>query len=182
MNINLYVVRHCKAEGQQSKAKLTELGTKQAEKLSEFLLHKNIDFIVSSPFERAYRSILPLAKRINIKVVLDDRLIERVLTSEIQPNWLEMLRLTYDDLQISYEGGESSVSAMERGIAVVKEALDSEHKNIVLVSHGNLISLLLKHFDDRIGFNDWVKLSNPDVFHLVFSDKKIIDIKRIWEE
>ncbi|GBG05576.1 putative histidine phosphatase family protein [Paenibacillus agaridevorans] len=50
------------ADGQEPDAKLTELGIQQAVNLTEFLLDKDIDFIISSPFERAYRTIAPLAQ------------------------------------------------------------------------------------------------------------------------
>lgn len=179
---NVYVVRHCKADGQEPDAKLTELGIQQAENLAKFLLDKDIDFIISSPFERAYRTIAPLAEQIGIEVVLDDRLAERLLSSKNHPDWRNMLRKTYDDLDICYEGGESSNTAMSRAISVVMEVLNGENKNIVLVSHGNLISLLLKHFDDQIGFGEWESLSNPDVFHLTFSGENKPNIHRIWAE
>ncbi|MCA0757877.1 histidine phosphatase family protein [Paenibacillus sp. N4] len=176
---HVYVVRHCKAEGQEPDAKLTEPGIQQAENLAEFLLDKDIESIVSSPFERAFRTIAPLAEQIGVEVVLDDRLAERILSSKNHPDWRDMLRKTYDDLDLRYEGGESSSTAMGRAISVVMEVLNSEYKNIVFVSHGNLISLLLKHFDDRIGFKEWESLSNPDVFHLSFSENKP-SIRRIW--
>lgn len=48
---NVYVVRHCKADGQEPDAKLTELGIQQAENLAKFLLDKDIDFIISSPLK-----------------------------------------------------------------------------------------------------------------------------------
>jgi 2,3-bisphosphoglycerate-dependent phosphoglycerate mutase len=178
---NIYVVRHCKAEGQASDARLTATGDEQAEKLAEFLSDKNIDYIISSPFERAYRTIKPLSNKIGIEIVLDERLTERILSDENHPDWRGMLLKTYDDLDLCFEGGESSNTAMGRAIHVVKEVMDSEMKNIVLVSHGNLISLLLKHFDDRIGFMEWDSMSNPDVFHLTFSEDKP-NIRRIWAE
>lgn len=169
---NIYVVRHCKAEGQEPEARLTDLGVIQAEELTDVLLKKDIHFIISSPFQRARHTITPLAEKLGIEVVLDDRLAERVLSNENQPDWLTMLRKTYDDLDLCYEGGESSNTAMSRAISVVKELLNSEYQNIVLVSHGNLISLLLKHFDGQIGFKEWEALSNPDLFHLAFSEDK----------
>lgn len=179
---NVYVVRHCKADGQEPDAKLTELGIQQAENLAEFLLEKDIDFIISSPFKRAYRTIAPLAEQIGIEVVFDDRLAERILSSKNHSDWRDMLRKTYDDLDICYEGGESSNTAMSRANSVIMDVLNGENKNIVLVSHGNLISLLLKYFDDRIGFKEWESLTNPDVFHLTFSEEKKPNIHRIWAE
>jgi 2,3-bisphosphoglycerate-dependent phosphoglycerate mutase len=102
---NVYVVRHCKADGQEPDARLTELGVQQAEKLAKFLLGKDVDFIISSPFERAYRTITPLADKMGVEVVLDDRLTERVLLGKNHAEWREMLRKTYDDLDLCYEVG-----------------------------------------------------------------------------
>ncbi|MCM3786230.1 phosphoglycerate mutase family protein [Neobacillus mesonae] len=179
---NVYVVRHCQAEGQASDAQLTANGIVQAEILAEFLLYKGVDYIISSSYERAYSTIKPLSEKIGVEIAVDERLTERVLSDKSYPDWRNMLRKTFDNLDICYEGGESSNTAMSRVISVVMEALNSEYNNIVLVSHGNLISLLLKYFDDRIGFKEWAALSNPDVFHLNFSAEDKPAIHRIWVE
>lgn len=43
--MNVYLIRHCKAEGQSAEAKLTEEGNAQAAKLADFLESKGIDAI-----------------------------------------------------------------------------------------------------------------------------------------
>ncbi|SFE73135.1 2,3-bisphosphoglycerate-dependent phosphoglycerate mutase [Paenibacillus catalpae] len=177
----VYIVRHCKAAGQEPDAPLTETGAKQAVELAEFFSGKEVDFILSSPFERAYRTITPLADRIGLDVALDNRLAERVLSSNIYEDWRERLRKTYEELDLCYEGGESSNLAMSRAASVVTEALNSGKKNIVIVSHGNLISLLLKHFDNRIGFKEWEGMTNPDVIQLTFLEEDKPSIQRIWK-
>lgn len=178
---NIYIVRHCKAEGQAPDARLTEIGEKQAKELTGFFSEKNIDSIISSPFERAYRTIKPLADKIEVKIVTDDRLTERVLSEKNDPDWRDMLLKTFDDLDVCYEGGESSKTAMSRAINVVTDVLNSSYKNTVIVSHGNLISLMLKHFDDWIGFQEWESMSNPDVYHLSFPTDTP-SISRIWTD
>ncbi|NOU74256.1 histidine phosphatase family protein [Paenibacillus sp. LMG 31458] len=178
---NVFIVRHCQAEGQSADARLSDLGLNQANKLTEFLMPKNIDYIISSPYERAYRTIFPLAERLGIEIVTDNRLTERILSEKNHPDWREMLRQTYYDLDLCYEGGESSNVATHRVITVVKELLNSRFENIIIASHGNLISLLLKYFDDRIGYKEWENLSNPDVFHLSFM-KDTPNIERIWTD
>lgn len=178
---HIYVVRHGKAEGQAPDAPLTAEGAQQAIRLAEWFADKPIDDIVSSPYERAYRSIQPLGDRLGIEVVLDDRLTERVLSSRSDPDWRERLLKTYDDLDLCYEGGESSRSAMNRAVQAVKEVLARGCRNAVIVSHGNLISLLLKHFDNRIGFNEWASMTNPDVYRLSFQTRNP-EIQRVWTE
>ncbi|MCQ6559264.1 histidine phosphatase family protein [Paenibacillus mendelii] len=175
----LYIVRHCQAEGQAADAPLTAAGLQQADQLAEFLLDRDIQHILSSPYERATKSIEPLARKLGVDVRLEDRLTERVLSNPNHPEWRERLRRTYDDLDLCYEGGESSRTAMTRAIAVVDEALNSAYDNILIVSHGNLISLLLKYYDPHIGFREWAALSNPDVYQLSFHQESPA-IQRLW--
>ncbi|MGG4108138.1 histidine phosphatase family protein [Paenibacillus lautus] len=176
---NVIIVRHCKAEGQAVDAPLTVQGIKQALELAEFLSDKGIDHIVSSPYRRACDTIKPLANLIGVEVVMDERLTERVLSGCNEPAWREMLRQTYDDLDLCYEGGESSRTAMHRAVRVVEEVLQNSSQNAVIVSHGNLISLLLKYYDNRIGFDEWEALTNPDVYQLNFHSDVLV-IQRIW--
>jgi len=177
--LNIYVVRHCKTEGQSRGANLTEEGYLQAEAVAEFLYDKNIESIVSSPYLRAIQSISPLAEKIQIKLDKDDRLAERVLCGESHPDWLEMLRHTFTDLELCYEGGESSTTAMNRALDVIKDVKNSGFNNVVIVTHGNLMSLLLKYYDHSFGFEEWKSLSNPDVYQLHFEGEFPI-IQRVW--
>lgn len=177
--MNIFIVRHCKADGQSPTANLTEEGYKQANKLAEFFSEKNIECIYSSPFIRAINSIAPLAQKIRTNIITDDRLSERLLCSENHPNWREMLRNTFNDLELCYEGGESSATAMERALSVISDVRKSGSTNVVLVTHGNLMSLIIKYYDSKFGFMEWEALSNPDVYHLQCNDITP-KIQRIW--
>lgn len=181
MHKHIYIVRHCKAEGQEPEAKLTEKGVQDAYLLVQFFKDKSIDYIISSPYLRAHHTILPFAEEFNVAIHFDNRLTERVLCNSSHSNWLDMLKQSFKDLDLYFEGGESSHTAMNRIVQVVEEALDSESKNIVIVSHGNLIALLLKYFDNRIGFEEWQALSNPDVFKLSFMKNKKTLLQHIYK-
>lgn len=177
--MNIFLVRHCKAEGQSPTAQLTEEGHRQARTLAAFFGEKNIQGIYSSPFVRAIHSVAPLASKLGMHVMTDDRLSERVLCGEDRPEWREMLRSTFVDLDLCYEGGESSAAAMERALSVIKEIRESGLTDVVVVTHGNLMSLLLKYYDNKFGYEAWESLSNPDVYHLDFHEKTP-GIRRIW--
>jgi 2,3-bisphosphoglycerate-dependent phosphoglycerate mutase len=180
--LNIYIVRHCKAEGQSPSANLTDEGFLQAEKLAKFLYDKNIERIISSPYARAYQSILPLAEKLRMKITIDTRLSERILCSENHPDWREMLRNTFDDLELCYEGGESSSTAIKRALSVITEVENSETNDIAIVTHGNLMSLLLKFYNNNIGYEEWEVLSNPDVYLLHFGGGTSPFMQRIWND
>lgn len=179
---HIFLIRHCQAEGQAPDAPLTLLGKEQAIKLSEFLDRFEIDYVVSSPYTRAYSTIEPFALKKSLSIHTHNDLQERILSSENVTDWLEKLKLTFDDWDLCYSGGESSRDAMKRGIAVIHHVLKSDAQSVAMVSHGNLISLLLKYYDDQIGFEHWQALSNPDVYHLVFDhNHSLIMMERIWK-
>jgi 2,3-bisphosphoglycerate-dependent phosphoglycerate mutase len=178
----IYLIRHCKADGQEPSAQLTSEGFEQASKLADFLYPKQIDHIVSSSYQRAIATITPLAQKINLKINTDARLCERILSSEALDNWEEKLFDTFKDNEMRLHGGETSFEATERGISVLEELLDESANNIVVVTHGNIMCLMLRFYDKNYGFDEWKKLTNPDVFELSIPTKgEAVCIKRIWE-
>ena len=166
MSKNIYIVRHCQAEGQPPESQLTEVGFQQAAELAVLFSNMKINRILSSPYLRAIQTVEPMSKETNIRIEIDDRLAERTLSSEDLPDWMDKLKATYDDLELKYEGGESSKEAMTRIVSVVEEAFGSDTENTIIVTHGNIMSLLLKNYQDSFGFEDWKNLRNPDIFLL----------------
>ena len=173
----IYVIRHCSAEGQTPDADLTEEGILQAEKLVPFFDGIEIDQIISSPFVRALRSAEPLAKEKGVHIEQDSELAERVLSSHNLEDWLVKLEATFVDTSLKYEGGESSMEAMARVRKVVEEL--GYGSRTVLVTHGNLMALLIRSFDDQFGFEEWHALTNPDVFTLRITHS-CGEVARIW--
>ncbi|HEX8286770.1 MAG TPA: histidine phosphatase family protein [Pyrinomonadaceae bacterium] len=180
MNKIIYLIRHCQATGQAADAPLTSEGIDQAETLAEFLLEAQIGQIVSSPFARAIESINPLSIRLNIEIKLDERLIEAALSTIDYSDWLDKLRETFSDFEISFKGGESSRTATTRAVAAINDALLLDTDSIVVVTHGRLLTLILKHFDSKYGFEEWRNLTTPDVFRIVIKENEF-QADRIWQ-
>lgn len=170
MSQMLYVVRHCQSTGQEPNARLTETGQHQAIALADWLGEAQINRIISSPYVRAYQSIVPLSEQLGLMIEVDDRLVERVLSPTPFHDWREKLSETFVNLDLSFAGGESSRAAMSRGIAVIKEVMQQTEKPVAIVTHGNLMTLILKFFDEQIGYADWANLQNPDVYQVQIED------------
>lgn len=171
MEKRIFIVRHCAAEGQPVEARLTEKGFKQAADLVDFFKDIEVDRIISSPYLRAIQSIEPLAKERNIEVAIDERLSERVLSSVNLPDWMDKLKDTFSDLQLEFEGGESSQNAMDRAAAVVDEIFQEKEETTIIVTHGNLMALMITYFNQDFGFEGWKQLTNPDVFLLRYNEE-----------
>ena len=57
---------------------------------------------------------------------------------------------------------------MDRAVFAIEEILRHDVTTTAVVTHGNLMILLLKYLDDRIGFVEWESLKNPDVYRVEF--------------
>ena len=177
--MRLLLVRHCAASGQEPTADLTPEGFSQSESLATFLSERSVDQIISSPYVRAINSVLKVADRLNIAIKTDVRLIERRLGCDGDPKWLDCLSASFDDLSLRFGDGESGLEAMQRGRSVVNELIGSSSKLPVVVTHGNLLVLILKSFAPSWGFQHWKSLTNPDVFELELLDVESA-VRRIW--
>lgn len=180
MTKNIYVIRHCSATGQADESPLTAEGSRQTEALSAFLEGRNIEHVYSSPSRRALDTILPFASRNSVAVRTDSRLRERILSTEPLDNWMECLEQSFNDRALKFNGGESAIEAAQRSYEVVKGILDDKYSTVALVTHGNLMALLLGLFDSSIGYSEWSRLSNPDVY-LISAHDSSFEVKRVWE-
>lgn len=179
----IYLVRHCEADGQQPTANLTELGVQQSHDLVRFFVGKNIDAVYSSTYNRAVQTVEPLVAALNLEIREDARLTERVFSTIIMDDWMAWFKKGFENPDLVFEGGESGRDAQQRIVKMMEEIFSSEGDRVVVVSHGNLISLFLQTINQSFGFKDWQELSNPDVF-LVTSDFSTdqLSYERVWDQ
>lgn len=177
----IFVVRHCEAEGQPKQAPLTQNGVIQAKHLSNFLSDFNIERVISSPYLRAIQSAKPFSKRADLEIEIDQRLRERVLSTNHLPDWFDKLKQTFTDFDLTFPGGESSRIAMNRIVDALNDIQANTYSRTVIFTHGNIMSLLLNYYNENFGFETWEKMTNPDVFLLTFKVNDIC-IQRIWTE
>ncbi|SDN47966.1 2,3-bisphosphoglycerate-dependent phosphoglycerate mutase [Psychrobacillus sp. OK028] len=177
----IYLIRHCQAKGQEPSAGLTNVGREKALELVPILEKFNIDHIISSPYKRAVQTIKPFSESKRIPIIIDDNLQERVLSADSMEDWLEKLERTFLERDLTFSGGESSIQALTRIREVVDEVFENQQmRNVAIVSHGNILSLLINHYETTFGFAQWQQMKNPDIFVLE-KVNDIIHIKRIGQ-
>lgn len=176
-------MRHCSASGQHKDSPLSTEGMRQSQLLSFFLSDRNdpIDKIISSSYLRAIESIKPYANKIGVNIEIDDRLRERILSNEPVDDWLEVLEHSFAHHEYYLPGGESSKEATHRANELFKEINDSEDSHFILITHGNLLALILSQFDDRFGFEEWKSMQYPDVY-LIHYDDGIQFVEQLWKD
>ena len=178
---NLILVRHCQATGQEPDAPLTDTGRQQSQFLATFLSDYPIDHIITSRYLRAQHSIQPFATISDLPIHADPRLNERVLSAEPIENWQEVVRDSFDDHDLRAPGGESAREVSGRAWAALDEILAENYRLPIVVTHGNLMALVLHSLDSSFGFEGWKSLSNPDVYLLQHHQSSELTHQRIWQ-
>ena len=178
-----YLVRHAHARWSQDENRpLSAMGIKDAVHVGNKLCKHPITLIYSSPAKRARQTISPLAELLGIPIQIEPDLQERKLGSGVFDDFFKAVEVTWQDPSFAHLGGESSVNAQKRGIAMVQQLLErhpTEH--IVLSTHGNLMALILQAFDPSVDFMFWKSLSMPDIFQLTTNQTGHGFTRRLWQ-
>ena len=76
-------------------------------------------------------------------------------------------------------GGETLREIEARGCAALADIASAGHGLAIAVSHGNLISAILRAADPSFGFEDWRALRNPDLFEITIAAGRPVAFARI---
>lgn len=157
--VTFLLVRHGFSKGNKEKRfsgqmdlELDDVGLAQAESVSEYISENfKVDSIYSSDLSRAYHTVLPLANKLNITIQKDKSLREvdvglwqGKLIDEVKkefPKSFEKYRLNPG--LSKFDGGESYLDAMERGIKTIQKiAKENDGKTVIISTHGGIIRTL----------------------------------------
>lgn len=178
-----YLVRHAHAEWTPDENRpLSGRGRADAERVADVLGGVPITAIYASPAHRARETIAPLAVRLGLPIHIVPELRERELCHGAVDDFSGAVKTTWGDPSFAHPGGESNAAAQRRGVAVVRR-LQKRHpdEHVVFATHGNLLALVLQHFDPRVDFAFWKSLTMPDIYALRVSMDSEASVHRLWE-
>ncbi len=141
----------------QSDSPLTARGLAQARAIAACLAAEPADALYSSDLLRAWRTALEIAAMCGLQPIPDERLreksfgiLEGLKYDEVETRHREVAALLAEKRpDYAPPGGESLVTAQQRGIAALRE-LARRHPGgrLIVVSHGALLGMFLRHVLD----------------------------------
>jgi 2,3-bisphosphoglycerate-dependent phosphoglycerate mutase len=178
------LVRHAHAEWTPDENRpLSAQGLEDANRVANILYRHPVNAIYSSPAQRARQTITPLAEQLGLPIHIEPDLQERKLGNGVFEDFFEAVETTWRDPSFAHPGGESSITAQQRGIVVVERLVERHPiEPIVLSTHGNLMALILQAFDPTIDFMFWKSLTMPDIYKLNIEQSGKGIIQRLWHE
>lgn len=142
--------------------------------------------MASSPYTRAKQTIQYIAEQKSLDIVEYEELLERPIKGlDYRAPWEELyeaIRCSFIDKDFALEGGESTRIAQQRSIPIIERLLEEQRgKNIVIGTHGNIMTIIMNYFDDAYGFDFWSAASKPDIYRLTFDRNQLEQVERIWK-
>jgi 2,3-bisphosphoglycerate-dependent phosphoglycerate mutase len=178
-----YLIRHAHADWTPDEQRpLSSQGQDDAQRVAELLGSSPITRIYSSPFQRARQTVSPLARRLGLPVRIEPGLRERELGGGPgASDFFAAVEQTWRNHSYAHPGGESNAAAQRRGVAVVQRLGDEyPGEHLALSTHGNLMALVLQHYDPRVDYDFWRALTMPDVYELR-TERGAARIHRLWQ-
>ena len=185
---NLYLIRHGKAsmEGSDRERILDNDGKIQAtslcKKIKKQFQNQKIR-IISSPFKRAMQTIEKLSLDMSINIEQSNALEEIRIGKDENLSKHQIIEKMWSDENFKVKNGSSQsehVKMIKQNIEKILNDFYENNYNLILVSHGNSIGIILKYFlNTSFTFNDWKKISMPDMYCLEFDNKnEVVNFKR----
>jgi 2,3-bisphosphoglycerate-dependent phosphoglycerate mutase len=185
----IYFVRHAVSPfvfGNERTRGLSEAGKLAAYKVAEMLMDENINVITSSTYTRAIETVKLLADQLNKPIIefeeLRERSIKGLYYKLTEQELLAGIELSFEDIDFCLEGGETTSEAQNRAIPILENLLiEYAGQKIAIGTHGNIMTIILKYYDNSYGYAFWQQTSKPDIYRLTFEDQKLNAVERIWK-
>ena len=188
MTKKLYLIRHGKAamEGSDRERILDEDGIIQAsslcKKIKSQFQNKSVR-LISSPFKRAIQTIENLSKDFHVNIEENSSLEEINIGKDENLSKHEIIEKMWENKNFKVVNGSSQSEHVEQIKVELNKILTDFYEkdyNLILVSHGNSIGIILKYFlNQKFTFDDWKNISMPDMYSISFDEKNtVIEFKR----
>ena len=181
---NIYFIRHAEPNFENHDDMARELsakGLKDRELVTKFLMDKQIDAVVSSPFKRAIDTVRDFADKngMDITVIADFR--ERRVDSCWIEDFTSFSKKQWEDFTYKLSDGECLAEVQARNIAALNKLLDDyQDQNVVVGSHGTALSTIINYYDKTFGYDGFHEIRHlmPWVVQFTFGGKELIEIKK----
>lgn len=181
----IYFVRHAESQvGSHDDASrgLTSKGIEDRKLVTAYLKDKAIDAVLSSPYQRAFDTVLHYADEYGREISLIHDFRER----EIDSVWIEDFKTfsmkQWEDFDYKRSCGESLREVQKRSVKALINVLKKYNgKNLVIGSHGTALSTIIHHYHTAFNYEAFTEIKDimPLIAHFVFKGERLIQIELV---
>jgi len=170
----LLLVRHAQAEHRwaggppEHERPLTMHGHRQAAELVGRLTAHEPNLVVSSPYRRAFDTVVPTARVLGLDVLARDDLREWDDGLEFVDDWMPHYERCWADAEHRYGAGETHQELGARAGTALRDLLERSGEGVVVAaSHGTWIVRGLGALGVNVSLDFWRAMPSPAVYVLV---------------
>lgn len=155
-------------------------GLNDCNKVTAFLLHKDITKIFSSPYKRSFDTIKDFADRLNLKIDIIDDFRERKINNVWIEDFNEFAKKQWNNFDYKLSDGESLKDVQQRNITSLHHLLkENQNENIVVGTHGTALSTIINHYDKSFDYNEFERIKNfmPFIVCISFNEESFYKIE-----
>lgn len=179
----VYFVRHAKPDftiKDDLTRPLTEEGTADCRKVTEFLSDRSITKAFSSPYKRAIDTIKDFTESININIDIIDDFRERKIDNVWIEDFNKFAKDQWTDFNYKLSEGECLNEVQKRNVnALMQLVKENADENIIVGSHGTALSTIINHFNKDFGYAEFERIKNlmPFIVCFTFDGQDIVNIE-----
>lgn len=182
---NVYFVRHAESDCRvhdDSTRPLTEKGRRDCSLVNRYLKDKDISYIVSSPYKRAFDTVQGFAQSVGLDVICMDDFAERRIADIWIEDFMPYARQSWEDFDFKLSNGESLREVQARHINALNKVLEYHpNENIVIGTHGTALSSIVNYYDHNFDFKRFQKVVNlmPWIVRIQFDGINCVNMESI---
>lgn len=182
---NVYFIRHAQPNYDNHNDLLRELSEKglaDRALVTKYLADKSIDAVLSSPFKRAFDTVLPFAEGRGLEVEVIEDFRERRIDSVWIEDFVSFCERQWADFDYKLADGECLREVQERNVSALKTVLKKySGRNVAIGSHGTALSTIINYYDKSFGHADFEKIRAlmPWAVHFTFDGEECKGIELI---
>ncbi len=172
----VYFIRHAQSDRfvhDDRTRPLTAEGLGDTEKITQHLRDAGIRHILSSPYKRTIQTVTHLADTLGLPIETDEDFRERHAGSWHGENFLEFIRMQWEDFSYRIMDGECLADVQKRNIAALHRAMQKYRGEVIAVAtHGTALSTILNFYDPNWNYDRFMRILNcmPYVVKLTFDE------------
>lgn len=181
---HIYFVRHAQPlyrHHDDAGRELSPKGMTDRKLVTAFLMDKEIDVILSSPYRRAVDTVRHFADTVRMPIIHVPDFREREISGEWIDDFDSFCRQQWADFTYHLPDGECLQKVQARNIAALDRVLtDYEGKRVVIGGHGTAISTVLHYFDPSFGYHGFESIRHlmPWIVRMDFEGGTFIGMEK----
>lgn len=152
----LYFVRHAQPQysnHDDAERELSLKGMEDRKLVTNFLMDKGINAVLSSPYTRAVETVRHFADTVRMPIIHMQEFRERTIAEKWIDDFDTFCRSQWADFDYRLDGGECLREVQQRNIAGIARVLkEYEGQRVAIGGHGTAISTVLNYYDPTFGY------------------------------